>query len=182
MRRAALYASVAGLSLGMAILAGRLHMAMMQAVVVFSAVAFAGWHPGLRLRTQLGKAWVRPVVVLVVVAGVAFSAGAVQLLISAEYSPHAFRFFGDVPPLRGNERVPSTYPDHGLWPSGLWAILFPYAYDGKVGGGEVLGFYLGVFPLLAAIIGIWKRWETPWVRYLAGLAVVAFLYSLAACG
>ena len=43
--------------------------------------------------------------------------------------------------------------------------------------GEASNPYIGVFPLLAAVIGIRRYWRNLWVRYLAGLAVAAFLFS-----
>ncbi len=49
-----------------------------------------------------------------------------------------------------------------------------------MGPGEALSPYLGVFPLLLAIIGFWKHRDHPWVRYAAGLAFAAFLFSLGA--
>ncbi len=177
-KRAALNASLGGLSLGTAILAGRLHMPVMQAVCVVGAAVFASLHPQLRQKRSPGKPWLRPATVLGVLAGVAFCAGAVQLLLSMEYSRHALRFFGSMPALPATTRIPSTYPAEGLAPHGLWGILFAFGFSGQLGGHEVLRFYLGVFPLLAAVIGVWKRWSTPWVQYLSGLAVVAFLYAL----
>jgi hypothetical protein len=176
--RSALYASLSGLGLGMAILAGRLHLPMMQALAVLGAVTFAALYPQLRQKGPLRRTWIRPATVLAIVTGVAFCTGAVQLFPSMEYGPHALRFFGSVPALPANQRIPSNYPTHGLWPQGLWAMMIAGAFGGRIGGGEVLPFHLGVFPLLAAVVGIWKRWDAPWVRYLTGLAVVAFLYSL----
>jgi hypothetical protein len=38
--------------------------------------------------------------------------------------------------------------------------------------------YLGAFPLLLAIIGVWKAWSNVWVRYLTGLAAGAVVFSL----
>ncbi len=175
-RKALLYAALSGLSLGLSILAGRLHIAIMAALAVAGAAGFATFHPLLRRKGP--RAWLRPATILAVVAGVAFCAGAVQLLTSAEYSPHALRFFGASDALLASQKIPSTYPTDGLWPHGFLGILFLYAFSGQLGTGEVLPFYLGVFPLLAAVIGIWKRWDCPWVRYLAGLAGVAFLYAL----
>jgi hypothetical protein len=62
----------------------------------------------------------------------------------------------------------------------LLSYLSPYNFQGKLGPGEVLSPYLGVFPLLLAIIGFWQHRDHPWVRYAAGLAVAAFLFSLGA--
>lgn len=177
-RRAALHGCLSGLSLGLAILAGGLHISMMEALVVTSAVVFAALHPQLRQKGPLGRAWIRPAMILAVVAVVAFCAGAVQLLVSMEYNGHVLRFFGAAPPLPPGQRIPSSYPSDGLWPHGFLGLLIRYGFGGQMGGGEVLPMYMGVFPVLAAVIGVWKRWDKPWVRYLAGLAVVAFLYAL----
>ncbi len=49
-----------------------------------------------------------------------------------------------------------------------------------MGPGEVLSPYLGVFPLLLAVIGFWKCRDHLWVRYSAGLAAAAFVFSLGA--
>ncbi len=171
-RRAVLEAALCGLSLGLAVLAGRLHMVMMQALVVASAVIFAGFQQRLR------RKWGGLAAILVVAAVVSFCAGAVQLLVSMEYSQHVVRFFGAEPPLPATQRIPEWYPSHGLWPQGFIGGLLPAAFGARYGSGETIFFYLGVFPLLAAIIGVWKRWDNPWVRYLTGLAVVAFLYSI----
>ena len=176
-KRAVLYACLSGVSLGMAILAGRLHIAIMEALIVAGAVVFATFDPQLRHKGAPGRTWIRAAIVLAVVAGVAFCAGAPQLFSSMEYGRYAIRFYGDVPPLPATERIPTSYPTHGMWPQS-W-IALPIAFASlQLGAGEVLPFYMGVFPLLAAVIGVWKRWGTPWVRYLAGLAVVAFLYAL----
>jgi len=178
MKTAALYASLSGLGLGLGILAGGLHISIMQALVVSSAVAFAALHPQLRKAGPLGRALIRPAIVLAIVAGVGFCAGAVQLFTAAEYSNHAVRFFGAGLPLPPGERIPYNYPNDNLWPHGYWGLLILTGFGGQMGGGEVVSFYMGVFTLLAAVIGVWKRWGTPWVRYLAGLAVVTFLYTL----
>jgi hypothetical protein len=175
LQRAVLYASLTGLALGLSILGGRLHMAIMQALFIASAVAFAAIHPQLRSQGPRPRVWIRPLTVLAVAAGVGFCAGAMQLLVSMEYSRHAVRFFGAWPGLPAAHRIPSNYPTEGLWPSALLGMLFPSV---QMGGGEVIRYYLGIFPVLAAIIGIWRRWDASWVRYLAGLAALAFLYAL----
>jgi hypothetical protein len=178
LRRALLNAALSGLGLGLAVLAGRLHMVMMQALVVASAVVFAGFHPRLWQGERASRPWIRTGTVLAAVAVVAFCASAVQLLISTEYSRDVLRYFGNAAALPPTERIPFSYPASGLWPHGLLALLMPYAFNGSLGGGEVLSPYLSVFAVLLAVIGIWKRWDSLWVRYLAGLTVAASLYSL----
>lgn len=171
-------ASVSGLTLGLAILAGRLHMVIMQGLVVVSAAAFAGLCPQLKSKAFRGRSWPMPALVVAVVAAVAFCAGAVQLLPSMEYSGHAIRFLGNGPALPATSQIPYAHLRDGLWPYSFLAMLIPAGFRGNPGPGEVIRAYIGVFPLIAAIIGVWKRWDNPWVRYLTGLAIAAFLYSL----
>jgi hypothetical protein len=65
----------------------------------------------------------------------------------------------------------------GLWPHSILAFVVE-AFAGTAASGEYLDPYLGVFPMLLAIIGIWKCRSNRWVRYLCGLALTATLYSL----
>ncbi len=81
-------------------------------------------------------------------------------------------------PLPVSQKIPYAYLSDGLGPQGFVGLLFAFAFGGNLGGGEVISPYMGLFPMLAAIIGIWKCWGNLWVRYLAGLALAAFLYSL----
>src|SRR5579859_3344424 len=107
-RQAALHASACGLSLGISILAGGLHVVIMQALVVVSAVLFYAWHSGARSglppRT---KPWVWATIVMAAIATVAFAAGAVQLFPSIEYSRRAFRFAGAMLP--ATTKIPYAY-------------------------------------------------------------------------
>ena len=177
-RPAILYASLSGLSLGLAILAGSLHVGIMQALVVLSAGVFAGFHPRLQGEEPRRNRWVLPAVAAAVVAVVAFCAGAVQLFPSMEYSGRALRFLGVGPALPATQKIPYAYLGDGLWPHGLVSLLLPFAFNGNTGPGETMSPYMGVFPLLAAIVALWRCWSNLWVRYLAGLAAAALLYSL----
>ena len=107
---------------------------------------------------------------------VAFAAGAVQLLPSFEYSRHALRFVsgGAVP---ATERIPYRYLTNRFYANGIVNLLFAVS-RAEAGYGETIIPYLGIFPLLLAAIGIWKAWACRWVRYLTGLAIAAFAYSL----
>jgi hypothetical protein len=51
-------------------------------------------------------------------------------------------------------------------------------FSGSASSGEYVNPYAGVFPMLLAIIGVMKSWNNRWVRYLAGLAIASFLYSM----
>lgn len=177
--RAVFYGACGGLALGLGVLAGGLHVVIMEALVVVSAAIYATFQA--RETSAPGQAWRRPALVAVMIAGVGLCAGAVQLLPSMEYSRLALRWIGSGPPQVAADKIPYAYMGDGLWPHGLLQMLIPSAFGGSAhgaGSGEVTNLYLGVFPLLAGIIGVWKCWSHAWVRYLAGLWVAALLYAL----
>jgi hypothetical protein len=165
--RMLLYASACGLCLGLSILAGGLHMAIMQAIVIVTAAVF---YPGPV------KSWRRSALIVGIAGLVAFAAGAVQLLPSMEYSRQALRF-GNGLALPASERIPYNYLTDRLFAHGILNLLIAIPRN-EIGSGEAISPYLGVFPLLLAAIGIWKNWHCHWVRYLTGLAIVAFIYTL----
>jgi hypothetical protein len=173
--RALLCAAYGGLGLGLSVLAGGLHVVIMEALVVLSAAAFATSQQ--RQGTEIHNAWKRPALVVATVSGVGLCAGAIQLLPSMEYSNLALRWLGAAPAQLASQRIPYAYVSDGLWPHGLFGMLIHSAFGGTLGNGEVISVYLGVFPVLAGIIGVWKSWGEPWVRYLTGLWVAAVLYA-----
>ncbi len=178
LRQAALRASACGLSLGIAILAGGLHMVIMQALVIVTAVVFYAWQSngqpsGMPPRV---KPWVWAAVVITATASVAFAAGAIQLLPSIEYSRRAFRFAGAMLP--ATTKIPYAYLNDYALPHSVFTLILFSAFGGKVSSGEYWNPYVGVFPLLLAVIGVSKNWSQPSVRYLAGLAAGAFVFSL----
>ncbi|MCL5743280.1 MAG: YfhO family protein, partial [Acidobacteria bacterium] len=177
-RRLALWASVSGLCLGLSVLAGGLHVVIMEAIVIVTAAAFAGFNPQMIGKPFRNRSWIVTALAAAVVAIIGLCAGAVQLLPSMEYSSHALRWLGSPGALPATQKIPYAYVGDGLWPHGFVGILFAFAFGGNLGGGEVLSPHMGVFPMIAAVIGIWKCWGNLWVRYLAGLALAAFLYSL----
>src|SRR5262249_163077 len=125
--------------------------------------------------------WRRAVVMVAIIGIVGGALGAIQLAPSLEFSPLALRFLGGSDgALPGNQKIPYAHMTKGLYPNGFFAVLIPNAFDGVIGNGVEAGPYMGVFPLLLAVIGIWKCWSKPWVRFLTGLALVAFLYSFGA--
>jgi hypothetical protein len=177
-RRLALWASLSGLCLGLSVLAGGLHVVMMQAIVVVTAAVFAGLNPRMIGKACGGRPRIVAAFAAAVVAIVGLCAGAIQLLPSAEYSARALRWLGSAGALQASQKIPYAYLSDGLYPHGFVGLLLSFAFGGNLGAGEVISPYVGVFPLIAAIIGIWKCWSNLWVRYLAGLALGAFLYSL----
>ena len=179
LKLATLNASFAGLALGMTILAGGMHAAIMQTIVIVTALGFSVWYPQPG-NTSGQRAWAYCAAVLGVIGLVAFAAGAVQLLPSMEYSGHSLRWLGAPGPVPPTQRIPYAYLRDGVAPQGVMTLLIFFAFTGNVGLNGLINPYLGVFPFLLAVIGVWKAWENPWVRYLAALAVGAFVYSLGA--
>ncbi len=169
MESAVAWSALCGLGLAMAVLAGGLHMVIMEGIVIVSAAIFH------TLTTKSPAAWTRTTLVVAVSCGFALTGGAVQLLPSAEYSGLALRWIGATA-LPATQKIPYNYIGDALWPHGFLG-LFLGSFAGA-GSGEYVDPYMGVLPVLLAIIGIWKRWDCLWVRYLTGLAVAACLYSL----
>ena len=171
LRQSLTYAALAGLTLGLSILAGGLHVVMMQVIILVSAAAYYASH------TRTG--WWRSMGVAAVAAITGLAAGAVQLLPSAEYSARAIRFISGTS-LPATQKIPIAYLVDSILPRTLAGYVFSWNFQGKLGPGEVLSPYLGVFPLLLAVVGFWKCRDLLWVRYSAGLAAAAFLFSLGA--
>lgn len=161
-------AALSGVCLGLSILTGGVQFSLMQAIVVVTAV---GYYGAVTTPTQ----WLRLSSIVAVVAVVAAGIGAVQLFSSFEYARQSLRFIaGGAFPM--SQKIPYDRMDHGMWPQSILSGLFP-AF-GAIGGGEVWPYYIGVFPLFLAIAAIWKCRSNLWVRYLAVLALLAFLYTL----
>ncbi len=183
LRRCLLNAGLAGLAMGMAILGGRVHMVIMQGIVVVTAIAFYCWQRGRYPSQNAASAdppehsFRRPLVIALLTSVTAFGAGAIQLLPSIAYSSAALRAVG-VHNAVGSEKIPYAYlSDHYALPHGIACLLVPFSFGGVGGRNEFLSPYVGVFPLLLVVIAIWKNWRNPWVRYLFFLALGAYLYS-----
>jgi hypothetical protein len=192
-RRGLLYAGLAGLALGLAVLGGRLHVVIMDGLVVVSLCAFFVFQvpssnsqvsvPGAQ---RLGTWGLRPgtfvwaVMVAVVVGAVGLAAGAVQLFPSIEYSRLAERYLSDALVLPANQKIPYIALSEGFGPRAILAFLLGFPFNGSIGGGENFGPYCGILPFLLALVGAGRNWNRPVVRYLAGLALLAFFYSLGA--
>ncbi len=168
------WSALGGLCLAMTVLAGGLHVVFMDALVAVSAVVF--YTASTNEEKQKREAWTRAGIIVAVCLGFGLAGGAVQLLPSAEYSGQALRFVGPAL-LPATQRIPYAYMGDGLWPHSILAFVVE-SFAGTAASGEYLDPYLGVFPMLLAIIGIWKCWSNRWVRYLSGLALTATLYSL----
>ncbi len=169
-------AALSGLCLAFSILAGGLHLSIMQAFVAVAAIAFHAWQTRPPSVPKRRAAWVRAALLLAVFATAALMGGAVQLLPSAEYTKVALRWLGATA-VPANVKIPYAELGDGLAAHSFLALLFP-VLPGSVSAGEYVKAYIGVFPLLLAGIAVWKQWSGPWVRFFAGTAGVAFLYAL----
>jgi len=173
-------ACIAGLMLGMSVLAGGLHVVLMDALVIVSAGIFYAcsiWAEGPEIDARRLVAF-RAAMVVAVIGVVGLAAGAVQLFPSLEYSTRSYRFLGAAGALPATTKIPYADMADEFLPHGIAMLVVPYAFNGNAGIGEDTSPYIGVFPLLAAVIGIRRYWRNRWIRYLAGLAVAAFLYTL----
>jgi len=165
--RSILNACLAGLALAMVILAGGLHLAIMDALVVAGAgavFACGAWRDRM----------IRAFTAVATVATVSFGASAIQLLPSMEYSAGVERYINDGLWLPATQKIPYSEILYNFPPRGAAAFLI---------GGAPIGLaefspYLGVLPFLLAIFGAWRFWRRPWTRSLTAMAVGAFLYGL----
>lgn len=169
-RRSCAWAVLSGLGLALSILAGGLHIVIMSALLAGSAIVF---HFAISARP---RRLIRAALIATIFFGMALAGGAVQLLPSTVYARQALRFgTGEARP--ANIRVPYASLGDSLIPQSPVGLLFA-APAGSMSTGEYVSGYLGVFPLVLAIIGVWGNWARPWVRFFAGVAVVAWLYAL----
>lgn len=176
-RLAILYASAGGLMFGLSVLAGGLHVVIMDALVIASAGIFYACSSGPETESRVSIG-LRAGIVVSVIGVVGVAAGAVQLFPSIEYSARAIRFLGPAGSLPADQRIPYFDITDKLLPQSIGLLLAHFAFDGTAWVGEGANPYMGVFPLLAAVIGIRRYWQDRWVRYLTGLAIGAFLFSL----
>ncbi len=174
------FACLSGLAMGMAVLGGSIHVAIMDVlVVVGAAVYFAAREtpePGAR---PIWRApWKRSAIAVAAIGATAFCFGAVQLLPSAEYSSRAVRYIAAPAPIPPTEKIPYDDLHEPFEPRALLSLLSPVVFPGGSIRGEGFSFYLGIAPLILVILGVWRNWDEPWVRYLASLAVLTFFFTL----
>lgn len=177
LRRQISWALFAGLSLGMTVLAGRVHIAIMDALLVIAASVFFAF-PTAKIAEDSSqrKNRLRAAALVLVIIGIAsFAAAAIQLLPSMEYAREVKRWIGAPDALPATATIPYAYMNDGYSPRALFAFLFPFV---DVGPTEGFTPYFGILPFLLALIGAWQHRENLWVRFLAGTAVVAFFFSM----
>jgi hypothetical protein len=163
--RAAFFASLSGISLGMTVLAGGIHMTIMSGIAIAATVVFYKDEP--RRWQILGMA------VLVAVMGFLF--GSVQMLPSLEYGPLSYRWVGADLPIGFHNKVPYVFLGTGARFSPR--SLFTFLFAGVNPGDEFPTNYFGVLPFLLAVVGVWRGWRNPWVKYCAALGLFSYLYT-----
>ena len=178
-----LNAALAGMAMGAAILGGRIHIVIMQAIVVLTAAAFSWWRQrfagedAATSELREPESFRRHAMIVLATAMIAFGTGAIQLLPSIAYSSAALRTLGDHTAV-GSQKIPYAYlSDNYALPHGIACLLLPFGFGGVGGRNEFLNPYIGVFPLFLVVVAVWKNWKNPWVRYLLFLAVAAYLYA-----
>jgi hypothetical protein len=176
-QNAILEASLSGLCLGLSMLTGGLHFSIMQVIVVVTAVVYYGVSAPLPAAFCRRSHWFAPAIILATILAVAGGAAAIQLLPSYEYGRLSIRFI-DGGAFPATQKIPYHRLHPGMWPQSIVAPLLPTGFGANVGGGESWFMYIGVLPFFLAITAMWKCWSNLWVRYLTGLALMAFVYSL----
>jgi hypothetical protein len=170
------YALCAALGIGMTALAGRMHIVILDALFVIAAAVFfavsIAKDPGESVRCR--NRWLSTGLVLAVIGIASFAAAAVQLIPSMEYAREVNRWIGAPMAVPATSKIPYAYLGSGYSPRALFAFLFPFI---DVGSGELTP-YFGILPFCLALIGAWKSWGNRWARFLTGVAVVSFFYSL----
>jgi hypothetical protein len=168
-------ACLAGTALGLAVLAGRLHVAIMDALVVASAVLYAALalpetsSSGGAILSKLRSA----AAVAMIVALVGTAIAAVQIFPSFEYGRRTVRYIGDGT-IDALQKIPYSRMEPGLSPRAMLEFVIGVPDWNR----SEVGPYLGVLPFLLALLGGWRFWQQPWVRYLAALSAAATYCSL----
>lgn len=168
--------ALCGLCLGLSILAGGLHLAMMQVLLLAGGAVW--WMVYDRLAFVPLRWERRPAVWMAAGVVLAFAiAGALsslQLFSSREFASHSIRFMGPVA-MESNEKIPYSYINDRLIPQSIGTLLFASTSSGN---GEYWSLYIGVLPFFLAMVGVWRCWHQHLTRFLVVTAAVGFLIAL----
>ena len=165
-RRPVASAALAGLFLGLALLSGH------HAVPVFVALAVAGTTIAALIRHP--KCWPSLVYRIAALALCAALVSALQILPAVEYGQHALRWVTSAHPVDWNTPVPYfVHQNLGLHPIDLLFVVIPG------GGSGMIDPIVGAVGLLFAALALVLSPARAAVRFFAGLAIAALLFSLA---
>ena len=121
-RRVFMEASLAGLCLGLSILTGGIHFAMMSGIGAVLVIVYIGLNQNYSLHPRASVR--RVAIVLLTFAAVAVGVGGPQLIPSLEYGHYALRFIkGGWFPM--SEKIPYDRMDGGANPQSLLTGLLP---------------------------------------------------------
>ena len=114
--------------MGMAVLAGRLHMVMMQAVAVAALTGYYFWQSRRHSASEGARLTpFRAASILAVVATICFASGAIQWLPSFEYSNHSYRWVGETGFLLARKFLTFTPPLTPTFRRASWRSSFRLA-------------------------------------------------------
>ncbi len=174
-----LYAGLCGVSLGLPILAGGLHIVIMQMIILFTALAtYVAFQKRSMPPGEWRRCWITTGTVLGIALAFVAATGAVQLLSSVEYSRLSVRWVNGGS-IAAGQKIPYQRLNDGLLPNALITLLFGCPASDIV-NGEFMNPYLGVLPLFLALIGIWRVWRNQWVKYLTSVSILAYAYAMGA--
>ena len=176
-RRVLMNGALSGLFWGLSILAGRLHIAIMDAILIASATFFAAYLKTRAPNQFSMRVWRSALGLLLLIYAVGVCTAAVQLAPSFEYGKLSLRYTG-AHAFPSTQRIPYDAMPDRLNPNAWLGLLFPFGFEGNVGVGEIWVAYIGVLPLAFALVGLWKTWSNSWTRYFAGLALAVYLYAM----
>ncbi len=162
-------AGIAGLAVGLTVLAGSIQLAIIDGIAVTTLIAFL-WISG-RPKNSFSTA----AMILAVVAVTSILFGAVQLLPTYEYTRFAYRWVGADSPIQPFDKIPySVFGEYAFGPQSLFALVLGELNAGKYAGTTT---YFGVLPLILAVIGARQYWSNALVRFMTGMALLALIYT-----
>jgi len=168
------FGGLAGMILGLTILAGSPHVAIMDGFVAATFLAYAAYRSHVAQPDTSAAARYAAILLIVGIFSLAFSA--IQLFPSIEYGLNSVRWIDSGAPIAAFDKIPYFRLSETARqiPRSFVAFLFGGAF---IGDAEISP-YIGVLPFILAIVGVWRRSDKWLVRYLAILAIGSYLYSL----
>jgi hypothetical protein len=168
------FGSLAGMILGLTILAGSPHVAIMDGFVVATFLAYAAYRSQVAQPDTAAATGFVTILLTVGVFSLAFSA--IQLLPSIEYGLNSVRWIDSGAPIAAFDKIPyfRLSETERQIPTSFLGFLF----GGAVIGDAEISPYIGVLPFILAIVGVWRRSDKWVARYLTVLAIGSYLYSL----
>src|SRR5262249_37197102 len=146
------FGGLAGMILGLTILAGSPHVAIMDGFVVATFLGYVAYRSHVVQSDTSAAARFATILLIVGIFSLAFSA--IQLFPSIEYGLNSVRWIDPGPPIAAFDRIPYFRLSETARqiPRSFVAFLFGGA---SIGDAEISP-YIGVLPFILAIIGAWR--------------------------